>query len=253
MARALKVGAMVLVIGIVVAFRLFRFWLRMQEDSPVIITLDLQRDASSILREIDPDRIDAFWVDFQQIIPVVQSAAAGKDAGELEKITKLVHGLCDGLEWECGPDESRKIFFAVSPDADRSLMPVAQRVADRAPTFSEVTIRSGRPAWHAEMRQLTLKEAGGESDLTRGMEEIQCRNSENGPADRALILSHPDLLSGANSLNLAMKFAIGAMGEEELLKKFTAFGVEPEAGEGAFPLNELASRAQALPDIPLDE
>lgn len=91
-------------------------------------------------------RIDAFWKLFRErLAGEIEADLAAKRAPAAEQFGEHLRVIDPALRWEIGQETNGRLYLALTPESQRHLRPLIERVIERAPALAGWVYRSARP------------------------------------------------------------------------------------------------------------
>jgi hypothetical protein len=87
---------------------------------------------------IDEEKIESFWQWFVQNDVLIKNSIEQELADERSYIVEQLNNHILGfgmLKWDLGLDDSQNWFFTLSPNGDKDLLVITERIIDNAPHF----------------------------------------------------------------------------------------------------------------------
>ncbi|MER7544573.1 DUF695 domain-containing protein [Spirillospora sp. NPDC127506] len=209
------------------------------------------REASAIV----PPAISEFWEWWAQARPTIEASLAagpepaaaesavpgeGLSAETIEELSRRVHRIHPGLQWEIGGADDRNPSLTVTGGGDPELRGVTERWARAAPAGAAADGWSFHPARQADPEMLS-------QDLILGDHEFDLeyvRLGMRADTDRARVhisAYHPDFLFVAEEqrLQVALNVLYWALGEDDVARWIGEVATAEEAPIDSLPPSML--------------
>ncbi|TDC87570.1 DUF695 domain-containing protein [Actinomadura sp. 7K507] len=210
---------------------------------------------------VTPPAISEFWEWWAQARPTIEaSLSAGPDQAEpetpgeglsaeaIEELSRRVHKIHSGLQWEIGGTDDRSPSLTVTGGGDPELRGLTERWARSAPaTKSAAGGWSFHPARQPDAEMLT-------QDLVLGDHEFDLeyvRLGMRADTDRARVhvsAYHPDFLFVAEEqqLQVALNVLHWALGEDDVARWVGEISIATEAPIDSLPPSMLAAVVEQI-------
>lgn len=99
--------------------------------------------------KIQEEKIQAFWKWFIKNESLIKSCIENESSTEQAHIVEQMNNFIldiGMLTWDLGLDDSNAWFMTLSPNGDKELLEISQRIIENAPTQLEWAFNSSKPA-----------------------------------------------------------------------------------------------------------
>jgi hypothetical protein len=189
----------------------------------------------------------AFWSWFRSIADELADDFENQDL--LDALDGRISELGD-LAWELGPGSVAENVLAISPDGERELLPLTQRIVSLAPEIPHWELLPARPPRSPSLELSITDSAGRELQIDAHAWRYVLFRFRDGMCD--LVLEQNDLkhVSEGDRYTVATLVLDGLLGEQMRLLRIQ--DVEPvvtlprEQAKKASPITDLAAHLRSL-------
>lgn len=196
--------------------------------------------------KLQEEKIQAFWNWFVKnenlIKTCIENESATEQAFVVEQLNNLILDL-GMLTWDLGLDDSNNWFLTISPNGDKELFEISQKIMDDAPMHLDWILHSSKPAKDWNRTFIVFNEYMDEIEIDAS--DWQYVALEETDRKLKLIFEAPNLqgLDEDTAESAAHKFLVHEIGEKAKILRISTIEIVHELESG---LVESKSSIQEL-------